>query len=65
MNIIAKLSFKKMQPFEELIMDALAQFRRRGFVEKLKTTITSESLASNKEDLLEFLYNEISEIDYD
>jgi hypothetical protein len=57
---IAKLSFRKTQSFEELIMNALAQFGREGYVEKLKTSITSESLPSDKEDLLEFLFNEIS-----
>ena len=41
-------------------MNALAQFQKEGYGEKLKTSITSESLPSNKEDLLEFLLNEIS-----
>jgi hypothetical protein len=61
-SFIAKLSFRtqKIQPFEELIMNALAQFRSKGYVEKLKTSITSESLPSDEEDLLEFLFNEIS-----
>ena len=40
MAIIAKLSFKKMQPFEESILDALAQFKIEGYVRKLKTSIT-------------------------
>ena len=71
MNIIAKLSFwimkpkkkflvKKMPSFEDLIMDALAQFRKEGYVEKLKTKITPKSLPSNKDDLVEFLYNQIT-----
>ena len=59
-SIIAKLLFKEMQPFEASIMDALAQFRREGYMEKLKTSITSESLPSDKRDLLKFLYNEIA-----
>ena len=65
-NIITKLSFKKIQPvevsitFEDLILDALAQFRKGGYVEKLKTRITPESLPSDKDDLLEFLYKEIA-----
>jgi hypothetical protein len=62
-SIMAKLSlrpFKKMLPFEELIMDALAQFRMEGYVEKLKTSIALESLPSNKKDLLAHLYNEIA-----
>ena len=59
-SIITRLSLKKMQPFEELILDALAQFKSEGYVEKLKTSITQESLPSNKDDLLEFLYNQIA-----
>ena len=51
-----------MQPFEESILDALAQFKSGGHVKKLKTSITSESLPSNKEDLHEFLYNQIANI---
>ena len=49
-----------MQPFEELILDALAQFKTEGYVKKLKTSITQESLPSNKYDLLKFLYNQIA-----
>ena len=59
-SIIARLSRNKMQPFKELILDALAQFKSGGYVEKLKTSITSESLPSNKDDLLEFLYSQIA-----
>ena len=70
MTIIAKLSFWIMnpknksiitrQPLEELILDALAQFSTAGYANKLKTSITQESLPSNKDDLLEFLYNQIA-----
>jgi hypothetical protein len=61
-SILSNLSFKpeKMQPFEDLILDALDQFRTEGYAEKLKTSITPESLASNKDDVLEFLYNQIA-----
>ena len=59
---------KKIQPFEDsesitfkdLILDALAHFRKGGYVEKLKTRITPESLPSDKDDLLAFLYNQIA-----
>ena len=54
-SIITWPSLKKMQPFEELILGALNQFRTEGYVKKLKTSITQESLPSNKHDLLEFL----------
>ena len=73
MAVIANLSFLILQPqktkksiitylklsFEELILGALDQFRTEGYVEKLKTSITPESLPSNKADLDEFLYNQI------
>ena len=49
-----------MQPFEDLILGALDQFRAEGYVEKLKTSITPECLPSNKKDLLQFLYNQIA-----
>ena len=69
MSIIAKLSFWIMKPttqlnensftpFEQVIMDALAQFTREGYVEKLRTSITSLSLPSDKEDVLAFLCNQ-------
>ena len=68
MSIIAKLSFwitkptepteKSLTAFEQVIMDALAKFKGDGYVEKLKTNITSESLPSDDEDLLAFLCNQ-------
>ena len=61
-SIIAKLSFKpeKMEPFEGLILVAFDQFKTGGYVKKIKTSITQESLPSDYEDLLEFLYNQIA-----
>ena len=61
-SIMAKLSIRpeKMAPFEGLILAALDHFKTGGYVEKIKTSITPESLPSNKEDLLEFLYNQIA-----
>ena len=63
-SIIAKLSFKpeKMEPFEGSILAALDQFKTGGYVEKIKTRITPESLPSNKGDLLDFLYNQIAHV---
>ena len=58
-SIITKLSFKKMQPFEDSIWGALDQFRTEGYVEKFTISITPESLPS-KDDLHEFLYNQIA-----
>ena len=73
MTIIAKLSFWISQPpkkeksintdslsFEDVILGALDQFRTGGYVEKLKTNITQGSLPSNKDDVLKFLYNQIT-----
>ena len=62
MHIIAKLSFWIMKPFEEFITDGFAQFRKEGYVEKLKKNITSESLSSNRGVLVEFLYNQIAHV---
>ena len=59
-RFFTRRSLKKAEPFEQLILDAFAQFRTEGYVEKLKTSITQESLASNKDDLLEFLYHQIA-----
>ena len=72
MNIIAKLSFWILQPpkkqktvitnlsFEDIILGALGQFRIKGYVNKLRTSITQESLPLSKDDLLEFLCNQIA-----
>jgi hypothetical protein len=49
-----------MWPFEQSILDALAQFKTEGHVEKLRTSITQKSLPSNKDGLLEFLCNQIA-----
>ena len=73
MEIIAKLSFwitkatKQAKgsinaAFEEAMVDALALFKRDGYVENLKTSITAESLPSDKEGLLKFLCNQTAHI---
>ena len=64
-NIITRVLFNILKvdesmTFEDLILDGLAQFRKGDYVEKLKTRITLESLPSDKDDLLQFLYNEIA-----
>ena len=63
-SLIAKLSFQleKMEPFEGPILAGLDQFKTGGYVEKIKTSITLESLPSNEKDLLEFLYNQIAHV---
>ena len=59
-SIITELPLKTVELFESLILDGLTQFRTEGHVKKLKTSITQESLPSNKDDLLKFLYNQIA-----
>jgi hypothetical protein len=57
-SIISKLLFQENQSFEQLIMNALNQFKKEGNVEKLKTCITSlPSITSyeNQDHLHEFL----------
>ena len=49
-----------MKKFDDLILAAFDQFKAGGYVEKIKTSITPESLPSDKGDLLEFLYNQIA-----
>ena len=61
-SIISKLLFQKIPPFEQNIMNALDQFKREGYVEKLKACITSVSLPPDHRDLHEFLYNMIAQI---
>ena len=59
-SITTELPLKTVEPFEQLILAAFAQFKTEGYVEKLKTSITQESLQSNKDVLLEFLYHQIA-----
>jgi hypothetical protein len=50
----------KQKMFEQLMMDALDQFKKGGYVKRLKTHITLESLPSEHQDLLEFLHDQIA-----
>ncbi|KAF8325138.1 hypothetical protein F5887DRAFT_926290 [Amanita rubescens] len=67
-NIIAKLSYwmgpvrRRRQLFEHFIRDGLVEFRTAGYVDKVKACITPESLPSNHEELLAFLYHQITNI---
>ena len=56
---MAMQSFWVVMPLQESVMDTFKQFKRQGYVEKLKLKITSESIPSNHEDLLAFLYDQI------
>jgi len=62
MNIIAKLSFPMKTAFEQSIRDALDQFKRQDYTDKLKTCITSESMPSDQKALSTFLYDNIAHI---
>jgi hypothetical protein len=62
MNIIAKESFWIIKPFNDSIMDALEHFKSHGYVEKLKSQITSTSMPPEYQDLLAFLYNQVIHI---
>ena len=57
MIIITRISFWIHKPFYESIEEALEQFKKDGYIKKLQTRITLESMPSSKKDLLEFLYN--------
>ena len=61
-NIIAIQSFWIIKPFTQSVMDAFEQFKSCGYTYKLKTQITSESIALGHEDLLAFLYDQIIKI---
>ena len=65
-SIITRLSLKKKTQlaFEDLILDALAQFKTEGYMEQLKTNFTPESWPGHffkKHHLLPFLYNQIAQ----
>ena len=62
MNVIAKLSFPVKAAFQQLIRDALDQFKKHNYADKLKTCITSESMPSDQEALSAFLYDQIAHI---
>lgn len=62
MIIIGRISFWINKPFEESITDALDQFKKQSYVEKLKTHITLESMSTNDKELWRFLYDLIIHI---
>ena len=58
MNLLAKLSFWTKKNLCKTIMDALDQFKKEGYVEKLKAHITSEAIPTGHDDLVQFLYDQ-------
>ena len=43
-------------------MDTLDQFKKEGYVEKLKAHITSEAITTRHDDLVQFLYDQAMSI---
>ena len=62
MNILAKISFWMRRPIAISITDALEQFKKQGYVEKLKTQIISEAIPTGHKDLVQFLYDQVTNI---
>ena len=62
MIVIGRISFWIHKSFDISITEALEQFRKHDYVEKLMTHITTESIPSDKEGLFGFLYNLIIHI---
>ena len=48
-----------MKTYNESMTDTLEEFKRRDYVDKLKAQTTSETIPSNDEDLLAFLYDQV------
>ena len=48
-----------MKTYNESMTDALEEFKRQDYVNKLKAQTTSETIPSNDEDLLAFLYDQV------
>jgi hypothetical protein len=56
--IIAKLSFWINKPFLPSVMEALDQYKQKGYVQKLKTDITPEFMHSaSHHDLVTLLFH--------
>ena len=62
MNILAKISFCMKKPIAISTLDALEQFKKQGYVEKLKTQIISEVIPTGHKDLVQFLYHQVANI---
>ena len=61
--IIAKLSFWINKPFLASVREALDQYKKKGYVQKLKTDITPHFMQSDHEDFVTLLYSEVTHID--
>jgi hypothetical protein len=62
MNILAKISFSMKKPIAMSIMDALEQFKKQSYVEKLRTQIISQAIPTGHKDLVQFLYYQVVNI---
>jgi hypothetical protein len=55
---------QEIKTFQQLVRDALDQFKKGGYVDKVKIHITPESLPSDHQELLVFLCDQIACIDH-
>jgi hypothetical protein len=62
MTIIAKLSFSIKKEFEQFIRDAMDQFKKQDYADKLKTCITYKSMPADKKALCAFLYDQVTHV---
>ncbi len=61
--IIAKLSFWINKGFLPSVTEALDQYREKGYVQKLKTNITSDSIFSVHQDIVTSLFRQVTDFD--
>ena len=61
--IIAKLSFWINKPFFPSVIEALDQYKQKGYVQKLKIDITADFMHSGHNDYVTLLYKKVTEID--
>ena len=61
--IIAKLSFWINKPFLPSVREALDQYMQKGYVQQLKTNITSNLIHCGHQDLVTLLYRQVTHLD--
>ena len=63
--IIAKLSFWINKPFLASVREALDQYKKKGYIQKLKTNITPDFVQSGHQDLVTLLYQQVIDLQVD
>ena len=61
--IIAKLSFWINKLLMHSVMEALDQYKQKGYAQKLKAAITPDSIRSGGQDLATLLHMQVTHID--